>query len=373
MDRNGGLKEAVEAPELPIGMRIYAFGAGMSDQLYCVTSKRDSRGLQKVVLTSNFYEDAYFAPEGTIDKHIRGISEKFGIGKYWDDINNYIYPMDEVLEFITRADELTQQIKKKQEEKAAADNKEIQELPARFPHLTPTDGYNYKVFRANIIADLKHNFPDYKFSIQKHSSDSISINWENGLSVNTVNNVLLKYNNHEFDHSGDYYDYTPSNFNRVFGGMKFIRANRNMSDSISVLKDKIHTIFTDHDTYECGNLLYRVFCRTDFPVVATNFDIKRNDIKCGTREEVLDITFDSPSNKATPVPCDIAADSADLRLEIYNEKSFAVYGKDTKTYKDKLSDLGGAFNSHLKGGPGYIFSKKRLSGVQDFLGSFKNI
>lgn len=45
-------------------------------------------------------------------------------------------------------------------------------------------------------------------------------------------------------------------------------------------------------------------------------------------------------------------------MEEYNDRSFAVRG-DTKRYKDSLRQIGGRWNPNLKGGAGWIFSKKR--------------
>jgi hypothetical protein len=55
-----------------------------------------------------------------------------------------------------------------------------------------------------------------------------------------------------------------------------------------------------------------------------------------------------------------------LQLVDYSEKAFAVVG-DTKQIKDTLQSLGGRYNPHLKCGKGWIFSKKRLSSVENFL------
>lgn len=55
----------------------------------------------------------------------------------------------------------------------------------------------------------------------------------------------------------------------------------------------------------------------------------------------------------------------------YSDKSFAVYG-DTKPYKDELRQLGGKFNSNLKGGPGWIFPNKLIDDVAEFVAVANN-
>ena len=47
---------------------------------------------------------------------------------------------------------------------------------------------------------------------------------------------------------------------------------------------------------------------------------------------------------------------ADLTVEDYSEKSIVVRG-DTKEHKDALKQLGGKWNSRLRDGAGWIFSK----------------
>lgn len=51
----------------------------------------------------------------------------------------------------------------------------------------------------------------------------------------------------------------------------------------------------------------------------------------------------------------------------YSPKSFAIFG-DTKPHRDRLAELGGAFNARLKNNgivtPGWIFSNSRKDGVR---------
>jgi hypothetical protein len=54
---------------------------------------------------------------------------------------------------------------------------------------------------------------------------------------------------------------------------------------------------------------------------------------------------------------------SDLTIQDYSEKAIVLRG-DTKPIKDQLKDLGGSFNFKLKGGAGWIFSKKRESEIR---------
>jgi hypothetical protein len=56
-----------------------------------------------------------------------------------------------------------------------------------------------------------------------------------------------------------------------------------------------------------------------------------------------------------------------MNIEDYSKYSFAVYGDDTKTYKEELKDLGGKYNANLKGKPGWIFSNLYKEKVEEFI------
>jgi len=57
-----------------------------------------------------------------------------------------------------------------------------------------------------------------------------------------------------------------------------------------------------------------------------------------------------------------------MNIEDYTEKSFVVFGE-TKNFKDILKELGGKFNSNLKVGPGWIFSKANKEKVENWMKS----
>ena len=81
-EKNGVMQELEPVKSLPIGMRIYGFGYAMSESVYCVAEERNGRGVQKIVLASEYYREDD-APISFIDKYCRPVSEKFGIGNYW--------------------------------------------------------------------------------------------------------------------------------------------------------------------------------------------------------------------------------------------------------------------------------------------------
>jgi len=61
-----------------------------------------------------------------------------------------------------------------------------------------------------------------------------------------------------------------------------------------------------------------------------------------------------------------------MNIEDYTEKSFVVFGE-TKNFKETLKELGGKYNSNLKVGPGWVFSKSNKEQVEQWMNSISNI
>jgi hypothetical protein len=58
----------------------------------------------------------------------------------------------------------------------------------------------------------------------------------------------------------------------------------------------------------------------------------------------------------------------DLTVEEYSEKALVVRGETTE-HKEELKQLGGKYNARLRGGPGWIFSKKKEADVMEYISS----
>ena len=77
--------------------------------------------------------------------------------------------------------------------------------------------------------------------------------------------------------------------------------------------------------------------------------------------------IDNKTSEQYQVEIDIYNQSLEpLRIEEYTERSFAVFGC-TKEFKSILLEQGGKFRPNLNGNPGWIFSKKRLVGIQHLI------
>ena len=58
--------------------------------------------------------------------------------------------------------------------------------------------------------------------------------------------------------------------------------------------------------------------------------------------------------------------SLPLTIEEYSEKAFVVRG-DTKTHKEALMARRGRYNPNLRGGPGWVFSKRHLENITAYI------
>jgi hypothetical protein len=71
------------------------------------------------------------------------------------------------------------------------------------------------------------------------------------------------------------------------------------------------------------------------------------------------------TKRTAPKVAAVAAAAGKITLVDYSERAIAVIG-DTKPIKEALKAIGGRWNSHLKCGAGWIFSKSKLPQLQAF-------
>ncbi len=221
---SNGLEEKKAKPDLPLYSRIYGFGIGMFESVYAVASKSSENGIQKIVCMNKHLPDHI---SQQIDRYSRPISKKFGIGLYWDDIDpDFRFDKKQVDIAKSRQKEFLQKKEQERKLKDLKDKKEQDELPEKYPHLTVLDNiYDRKALKKNFVADLKKNFPRQKFSIRTEYC-TVYVKWTGELSYNDIRKVTDKWESYKTDYSGDYRDYCPTNFNKVFGGYKYIFINK---------------------------------------------------------------------------------------------------------------------------------------------------
>lgn len=291
----------IERKVLPVGSRVFGklgFGGSESGTFY-VYSEPDERGSQLLVEEGGWHRFKNW------DRYCdKPISQKFGIGLYWDDIEpDYRKSKDELEKLFAECKAEKERKEKERKEKEEADKKECEELRKKWDGiLTPisySDNYRNTV-KANILAYMKHKF-GVSFTAKRDGSTYI-LSWTNGPTEEEVRKESYMFVDSNFNGYTDSMDYTPTNFTRVFGGIEY-------------------SVYTNRKEKE-------------IPVRATKQvePIKANGV------EIVD----------------------------YSEKSFAVIGG-TKAIKDTLKQLGGRFNPRLSCGCGWIFSKKSLEDVKKVL------
>lgn len=217
---SNGLEEKKVKPDLPLYSRVYGFGIGMFESVYAVISKSSENGTQQIVCMSKHMPE-YISQQ--IDRYSRPISKKFGIGLYWDDIEpDFRFDKEQIDIAISRQKEFLQKKEKERKLKELQDEKEQKELPQKYPHLNVLDNiYDRKALKKNFVADLKKNFPGHKFSIRTDYC-TVYVSWKGDLSLSEVRKITDKWESYVTDCSGDFRDYCPTNFNKVFGGYKYI-------------------------------------------------------------------------------------------------------------------------------------------------------
>jgi hypothetical protein len=348
-NQSGKMEEIKPISSLPMYCKVYHYGYGMDSTQGAIISASDQYGNYKVVNISD-YNPGF----SQLDKYSRPHSKKFGIGIYYDD-NFQTWDEITVNKYIKLAELHVIKVKEETEAKQKKDEQEKNDLPKLFPYLTVNYSDDEKITKSNLVAELKKNFPAIKFSVKKEHYDCYNVSWINGPTMNEVTKITNKYENSENDITGDFRDYAPSNFNRVFGGYKYVFENRHISDEINNLLPELITLLGNYTELYPEQILRRIVDKVNIPVNATNFKIIRTSETCGQIEDFYNLTFEIPNQEIKKET------TGDIQIINYSDKSIAVIGN-TRDIKDTLKQMGGRFNFHLSCGPGWIFpaTKKDL-------------
>ena len=151
----------------------------------------------------------------------------------------------------------------------------IEQLKKDYSFLELNEGRDDKTTKKNIITMLKKNCPDAKFSVRKEYYDCYGISWTNGAAEEEVDQIIELFSNHSFDQSGDFYDYDPSEFNRLFGGFKFLSGYRTLTEDFEAFKSQFNG--WDDDSKEWKRRKLREFLnKTTIPqnYKSFNFDFE---------------------------------------------------------------------------------------------------
>lgn len=308
----GGLKRLSEHPELPKGTIIYSFGAGMWDEKWATTGN----GNEIVKLSPNCSESYFSSPFEKLDEYARPISEKFGIGFYYD-LDTPRATDEEIAQAIERANDF---IKEEEEEKNRAEEESKrakEEVLKKYGAIYDQPSGKYMtdavLVAKHIRQDLANAFPGQKFSVRKADYSTIHIEWKDGPTREEVEQIAGKHQRKctRDRWNADLWDYNDTAFTSVFGG--------------------VDDIFYYRETVP-----------------------ENREISLYTKPE------QDKTNKTETI------EAKGLQIIDYSEKAIAVVG-DTRAIKDTLKTLGGRFNAHLTCGAGWIFSKSKEATIREAL------
>ena len=309
---NNGLKPCVEYPEFPKGTIIYSFGPGMWDEKWATTGK----GEQLVKLSPNCSESYFSSPFHTLDKYCRPISEKFGIGFYYD-LNEPLATDEEINQAIERANQFLKEVeeekKKVAEERKQAKEEVLQKYGEIFDR--PNGGLctGAVLVAKHIRKELAIEFPGQKFSVRKENYSTIYVSWNDGPTRDEVERIIGKHQRccTRDRWNDDIFDYKDTAFTSVFGGVDYL------------------------------------FCNRETAPENRNVSLYTKPTK-QVKEEIEPL------------------ETSGVQIIDYSEKAIAVVG-DTRAIKDTLKSLGGRFNGRLSCGAGWIFPKSKEEYVRKTL------
>ena len=310
--------------------------------------------VNQVVVMEGYSHDSYVVYEVTRDKWgiiyhlinlrtyefdtsglIRPLSEKFGIGIYYDDANpSFLDPL-ETAALLTKAKE-----KKAETERKVKEEREEYERIAkigaeRLRPLIPTDA------KAVIIGTLRVNECD---SYTDYYGYSIGRTVILGFSKHT-RNLFSEMRKHAANFEGTAY---LAEYNADYEH----RENYSMGDGMYLGKHK-----------------YSGWTVEKEPICDLEKFIERYAHTAG---DEANLCMKAPQRETEAQQPTATADLSALSLEIveYSEKAIAVFG-DTRPIKDILKDLNGLFRANLtyKGErrAGWIYSKKQETKVREAL------
>ena len=271
---------------------------------------------------------------------IRPLSEKFGIGMYYDDANPKFLDPLETAALLTKAREKKTEDDRKAEEERQKNEHTAKIGAERLRPLIPSDA------KAAIIGELRvsecDSYTDYcDYRIERTVILGFSTHTRNLFSemrkyaANFEGTAYLAENDKEYEHRENY---------SMGDGMYL---GRNKYSGWTISKERIYDLekFIERYAYTAGS--------------------------------EANICLKAPQRETEAQPT-TSADLSTLNLEIveYSEKAIAVFG-DTKPIKDVLKDLNGLFRANLTHNgerrAGWIYSRKQEQKVRETLATYANV
>lgn len=303
------IKRLCKRPELPKGTIVYSFGGGMWEEKWSTTGN----GNEIVKLSENSAESYFSSPFEELDEYARPISEKFGIGFYYD-LNAPRATDEEIAQAIERAKnfikERDEEKKRAEEESERAREEVLKKYGAIYDQPSGKFHTDAVLVAKHIRQDLANAFPGQKFSVRKRDYSCITIEWKDGPTQEEVEQIAGKHERNctPDKWNDDLWNHTDSAFTAVFGGVDYLNFYRNTAPE--------------------------------------------------NREISLYIKPEPKQSEPAK-----ATTTEGIQLIDYSEKALAIIG-DTRAIKDTLKALGGRFNAHLTCGAGWIFSKSKEDAIR---------
>lgn len=356
--KNGGMEELKPNGGLPKFTKLSCFFMAGSYGTAMVVEEVDEHKRQKACYISGdrkgfFYIDQYIQPE----------SKEFGIGTYYNDALEK-YSDYEAQKIIDKAIIEEQQIIAEVKAKDLADKQEKENLLLVYPMLRANYSDDFKITKINLVSLLKAKFKGFKFSVKKDYYNSYDVSWENGPTEDEVREVTDLFVSYQNDFTGDFRDYEPTNFNRVFGGFKYVSTQRNKSqeiqDLLPIIKEQISEEEIKNDFYYAEKVLGKIFSKTSFSICAKIKGIKKLDVNTDVSYNFFSIDIEQETKTNLQI--------SNFEIIDYSEKAIAVIGE-TKSICEELKKIGGRFNSRLSCGAGWVFPKNKENSVKLLLES----
>lgn len=233
MDWNSGNFVKIEPHTLEVGQIVISHEYAMNTYKYVCISEAVN-GVQKLVEIGGRHRRHNWICRD----NDRSTDQVFGIGLYYDP-SGYRMPAEEIERHKRAADIQERWNARREENQRKADEKECRELREKWAGvLVPLSDIEDwkerdKQKKANFLNYLKHHHPHTKFTAKKSRGGGYyTISWQDGPTSSAIKTLCSVWHDHTFDGYTDYNEYTPTNFNKVFGGVTYsMDINRSFSES----------------------------------------------------------------------------------------------------------------------------------------------
>lgn len=224
LGRGGHLEPCASRPELPKGTIVYGIGPGCSESRWAMTGN----GNEIVKLSANSAEAYFSSPFRKLDRYARPVSQKFGIGFYYD-IEEKRATDAEIALAIERGKAFIEEQERIREEEEQAHRRALDAVRQKYAGVYP-EHCDTEQIAAIMRRELKAAFPGCRFSVRKEDYSHIDIEWEDGPS--DIRDVVGKWENRctPDKWNPDMWDHERTPFNEVYGGVDYLFFHRSISE-----------------------------------------------------------------------------------------------------------------------------------------------